>query len=102
MIPMSEAEFQKRITDLCDLLNLAWHHEVDSRKSNAGFPDLVIVGVDGQGVVFAELKKNDTEKATAVQLWWHQRLRDAGQEAHIWRPSMWPAIERRIKELAGR
>lgn len=101
MIPMTEADLQLRITDLCDLLGLAWHHEVDSRRSKAGFPDLVIVGCAGQGVVFAELKK-DGGRVRPEQQWWQQRLAAAGVEAHIWTPSDWPTIETRIKELAGR
>lgn len=53
---MNEADFQRRVTDYCDHLGLKWHHETDSRRSKAGFPDLVIVGPGG--VVFLELKAN--------------------------------------------
>ena len=54
MIPMTEAQWQSRVTDYCDLRRLRWFHSGDSRRDScAGFPDLVIVGPGG--VVFLEL-----------------------------------------------
>jgi hypothetical protein len=98
-IPMSEADWQKRITDYCDHLRLRWHHEVDSRRSKSGFPDLVIVG---RRVLFAELKRENDSKVTPEQADWLRDLRDAGVEVHVWRPSDWPYVARRLRVLAGR
>lgn len=99
---MSEAHFQKRVTDLCTLLGLAWHHETDSRRSHAGFPDLVIVArPPAEGVVFAELK-TDNGRVRPEQEWWHTKLRAAGVEVHVWRPADWPQVEARIRKLAAR
>lgn len=94
---MSEAAFQKRITDLCDWLGLRWHHEVDSRKSKSGFPDLVIVAP--ARVIFAELK---TEKGrlTAEQEAWVQSLNRAGVLAFVWRPQDWESIKNLLTRLA--
>jgi hypothetical protein len=97
-IPMSEADWQKRITDYCDVLGLKWHHEVDSRKSKSGFPDLVIVGLS---VIYAELKR-ENGKLEREQAEWLKALRDAGVEAFVWRPSDWPFVARRLRILAGR
>lgn len=83
---MNEADFQRRITDTCDLMGLIWHHETDSRRSNAGFPDLVIAGPGG--VLFAELK-SEKGRITSHQNFWLYRLREAGSMAVIWRPSHW-------------
>lgn len=93
---MNEADLQKRITDLCDWLGLVWHHETDSRRSKAGFPDLVIVG---RGVVFAELK-SASGRLSLEQQGWLSSLRRAGAEVHMWRPEDWPAIEKRLRALA--
>lgn len=95
---MSEAQWQRRITDLCDLLGLTWHHETDSRKSKEGFPDLVIVG---KGVIFAELKTM-RGKMTAKQEEWNAALLAAGAEAVIWRPDDWDVVVDRLARLAGR
>lgn len=93
---MTEAEWQQRITDLCDLLGLKWHHETDSRKSKKGFPDLVIVG---NTIVFAELKKQGG-KPTRAQEEWLARLKQAKCEAYLWEPSDWEFVQGRLKRLA--
>lgn len=96
---LSEREFQKRVTDLCDWLNLRWYHSHDSRRDPAGFPDLVIVGPGG--VVFAELK-SAKGRIRAEQTQWQADLVRAGAEAHIWRPDDWPEIQRRLKAISVR
>ena len=98
-VPMSEAQWQKRITDYCDLLNLMWHHETDSRKSKRGFPDLVIVGP--YGVLFLELKRQKG-KATAEQVRWIKAINDAAGRAAIVRPHDWPVVKRMLDGIAGR
>jgi hypothetical protein len=95
---VTEAQWQQRITDLCDVLGLKWHHETDSRRSKKGFPDLVIVGL---GVIFAELK-TERGKVTADQQEWLDRLRDAGVEHYVWRPSDWDFVLARLTRLAGK
>lgn len=94
-----EKDFQKRITDLCDWLGLRWYHSNDSRRDNAGFPDLVIVGPGG--VVFAELKSR-TGRVSAAQEHWNLALLMAGQEAFIWRPEDWATIEAKLKSISVR
>lgn len=95
---MSEADFQRRITDLCDFLKLRWFHSGDSRRDScAGFPDLLIVGP--AGMILAEIKK-ETGKVTNEQWEWLDALTDAGQEIHVWKPSGWPEVERRLRALA--
>jgi hypothetical protein len=96
---MSEAQFQKRITDYCDLLGLKWHHETDSRKSKKGFPDLVIAGRGG--VIFAELKAQKG-RVTNAQADWIGAVLLGGGRAYVWRPSDWPEVEQILRELAGR
>lgn len=93
---MTEAQLQQRITDLCDWLGLKWHHEVDSRKSKAGWPDLVIAGTE---VIFTELKA-DKGRVSPEQAAWLGRLEQAGAKVYIWRPKDWPEIERTLRRLA--
>ena len=40
---MRERQFQRTITDLADLHGWTWYHAHDSHRSNAGFPDLVLI-----------------------------------------------------------
>lgn len=96
---MTEAQFQRRITDLCDWLRLKWHHETDSRRSKSGFPDLVIAGPGG--VAFAEVK-TEKGRVTKGQSEWIEMLTLAGVPAYVWRPSDWEWVEEVLYNLAGR
>jgi hypothetical protein len=95
---VSEAEFQKRITDLCDWLHLKWHHETDSRKSKKGWPDLVIAGPNH--VVFVELK-TEKGRVSTEQREWLDTLLNAGATVEVWRPSDWDRIQRILRRMAG-
>lgn len=100
---MTEAEYQDLVTGLCDLLGLLYHHETDSRKSNKGFPDLCIVGTDGMGVVFLELKGDRKgAKASPDQVKWIDRLQKAGIRAYVVYPKDWDKVQDLLFALAGR
>ena len=68
---------------------LGWrvYHTHDSRRSEPGFPDLTMVR--GKRVVFAELK-SERGKLTPAQVGWLDAIREAGQEAYMWKPADWP------------
>lgn len=104
---MTEAEFQQRITDLCDTLGLTWTHfrpaveksgkwatPLSGRK---GWPDLVIAGPGG--VLFVELK-TDNGRLSADQQHWLDMLHDGGCECHVWRPKKWEIARKRLVLLA--
>lgn len=97
-VAMSEAEFQKRITDYCDWLDLKWYHNPDSRRSNKGWPDLVIAGP--RKVIFVELK-TEVGRITREQAEWHVSLRNAGCALFVWRPGDWPEVQRVLARLNG-
>ena len=66
---------------------LGWlcYHTHDSRRSAAGFPDLVLV--NATRVIFAELKTR-TGKVTAEQELWLTVLRHTEKvEVYLWRPA---------------
>lgn len=93
-IPMTEAQFQRRIMDYCQLRGLLLFHDTDSRKNNPGFPDLVIVGPNR--VLFRELK-TQTGRISPKQEGWLLALQHAGQDATVWRPSDW--VDRIVPQL---
>lgn len=61
---------------------------------DVGFPDLVLAHIT-RGVIFAELK-TAIGKVSPEQRAWHDVLRAAGCEVHIWRPSDIASIRTRL------
>jgi hypothetical protein len=97
--PVSEVMFQADVLELAAWLGLLVYHTHDSRRSAAGFPDLVIVG---SRVLFRELK-TATGRIRPDQERWLLRLREAGQDADVWRPADWPdRIHTELRRLAIR
>lgn len=82
---MTEKQLQQAIVDCARLLGWLVFHPYDSRKSEPGFPDLVMVR---DRVVYAELKRAGGSTTPAQQKWIHA-LREAGEEVHVWRPVDW-------------
>jgi len=66
------------------------YHTHDSRRSQAGFPDLCLVR--GKRLIFAELKVGKN-RVTKEQRRWIEGLREARQVVYVWTPSDWHAIE---------
>ena len=95
---MLEAEFQSQVRQICSLRGLLVYHTHDSRRSDAGFPDLVIVG--SRGMLYRELKKQDGV-VSPMQQYWIDRLHDVGCDAAVWRPSDMPEIQRQLAALGS-
>lgn len=93
---MTEAELLSTVRDACRWGGLLTFHAFDSRRSEPGFPDLVIVGSDG--LLFRELK-TDRGRLTRAQQTWLDTLYRTGADATVWRPVDWPT--RILTELAG-
>ncbi len=86
---VSERDFQAEVVKRAKALGWMTYHTFDSRRSDPGFPDLVLVR---DRVVFAELKRM-TGKLSVVQMCWIESLRAANAECYCWTPDQWPAIE---------
>lgn len=79
---MTEAQLQQAVLDLAKYTGWLVYHTYDSRRSAAGFPDLVLVR---ERVVFAELK-SDGGRLSRFQKRWIEALLAAGQEVYVWTP----------------
>lgn len=110
---MTEQELQLAILELAGALRWRSYHTHDSRRSAAGFPDLVLVSHTRHRLVFAECK-SATGKLSAAQQLWLSDLEAAGgtaydpgsltfqrpiPEVYVWRPSDWldGSIERVLR-----
>ena len=93
---MTEKEFQGSIIKLFKWTKWDYYHTHDSRRSNPGWPDLVMWHEDhpGLGIIYRELKKSDDEKPSKDQRRVLKGLKRCGADVQVWRPSDWPEIER--------
>ena len=100
----SEAGFQSAILDLAQLQGWKVCHFSDSRRPGPhgqwvgdsgarGWPDLVLVR--GDVILFRELK-SEKGRLTPHQQAWLEALQQAGQDAQVWRPSDWNAIQQTL------
>lgn len=90
MPAITESAFQRQVIQFAGLLGWTTYHTHDSRHSAAGFPDLVLVR---ERIVYIELK-TERGRIRVEQYAWLERLKAAGAEAYIFRPSDWAEIER--------
>lgn len=92
---ISEKAFMARVIERAKLHGWRVYHTHDSRRSEKGFPDLVLVK-NGR-CVFAELKRSRAESPTAEQVAWLADLAACGLPAHLWTPEAWDEIEATLK-----
>lgn len=93
---ITEREWQVTIETLARWCGWRVYHTYDSRRSNAGFPDLVLVHPDGR-LIFAELK-TETGKVTKAQEAWLHDLESADKPtAVVWRPSSIDAAKKALE-----
>lgn len=84
---ISERSWQGTVLDLFRFHGWRCYHTHDSRRSAAGFPDLVCVHPQ-RGCVFCELKR-ETGRLSPSQTEWLDALSAAGQRVFVLRPSSW-------------
>lgn len=96
---ISEDAFQAQVVELAELYRWLPYHTHDSRRSNPGFPDLVLVRAPE--LIFAELKTEKGRVRPDQQAWLAQLGLVAAAavgivEVHLWRPSDWAHIQGRL------
>lgn len=106
---ISERRFQGQVVRLAQMLGWkTWHDNATSAprvcpsckaplkfaRNAKGLPDLVLVR--RPRVVWAELK-SERNHLTDDQWEYIEALRASRQEAYVWRPSDWKAIERILR-----
>lgn len=93
---ISEKSFQAVIVRLGRLTGWKAHHQYDSRRSEPGWPDLVLIPIrpPARGTpAFIELKRHDG-KLTGPQRETLKALRSAGlTRVWVWRPNQIDAIQ---------
>lgn len=107
-LSITEAQWQRTVIEAAAALGWRCYHTHDSRRSQEGFPDLVLVR---DRVLFVELKIDKAHSKMSVpQLEWQVAIQDAldrwwmgaGVDAEapnpfehlVWRPSDWPEVYR--------
>lgn len=83
---MTEAQLQSAVMDLAKLSGYELcYHVYDSRRSQPGFPDLVLASVSRKRLLFRELKTTggrlSPAQADCIVI-----LEEAGADVGIWRP----------------
>lgn len=84
---VTEAQLQQMVTDLARLRGFLAYHTYDSRRSQRGFPDLVLVHTRTGRLIFAELKSERGRIRPEQDLWLNHL--GARHEAYLWRPAHW-------------
>lgn len=97
---MPERELQQLVADLCGWLGLIHYHVPNSKHMERGLPDSIIIG--GQRVLWRELKA-ERGRLTLEQRDVGDKLKAAGEDWRIWRPSDWLSgvIERELRLSKG-
>lgn len=94
-LDVSEAAFQHLVTDLATVCGWYWWHDEDSRRNQAGLPDLLLLR--GTRLIWRELK-TQRGRVRPAQRAFGQRLVRAGQDWRVWRPSDWAEV---VNTLTG-
>ena len=99
---VTEAAFQDTVIKFAEFFRWYVYHTHDSRRSQPGFPDLVLVR-NGQ-IIFAELKSARGRVSADQQGWINELERCAWEVGNanllrvaVWRPANWPEIERVLR-----
>ncbi|QSZ53290.1 VRR-NUC domain-containing protein [Paenarthrobacter ureafaciens] len=96
----AEDQFQKSVMELAQYLQYELrYHNPDSRRSQAGFPDLVLGSLSRRRVLFRELK-TATGRVRPAQALCMRILKLAGLDVGVWRPEDL-ASGRILRELRG-
>lgn len=88
---LTEKQFQGFVVSVAKLYGWWVYHTFNSKRSEPGFPDLVLVREPD--LIFAELK-TDKGKLTKEQAAVIAKLQRCGQRVAVWRPRDWDSLTR--------
>jgi VRR-NUC domain-containing protein len=91
---VSEKDFMATVKDLAKLNGWLVYHTYDSRRSDPGFPDLVLVRAPR--VIFAELKSAKGPPTKNQRVWLEELGFCSGVERYLWRPFDWEEITQKL------
>lgn len=89
---VTHAQLQDSVVDTATRLGYSHFHPYDSRRSDPGWPDLVLVHPGKKRVVFMEIKTEDGV-ITPAQTQWHDDLAACDQEVYVVFPEHWDSGE---------
>jgi hypothetical protein len=89
-----EKQWQEQVVELATYCRWEHFHAYDMRRSDAGWPDLVLCRPPE--LIFAELK-TDGGRLTPAQQGWLGRLAASGQEVYVWRPRDFEEVYARLR-----
>lgn len=96
-VGMSEAEWQAMVVAKARSHGWTTYHTLDSRGSDAGFPDLVMARVWENGywarMIHAELKDADGVQSEEQKMW-ETLIRKTSGTYFLWRPADWATVQR--------
>lgn len=93
--PESEAQFQAAVIKLAKVLGYRVYHTYDSRRSEPGFPDLVLV--KQRRILFLECKRQGG-RATRAQKEWMTALNGCQTETYFVYPTSMTFLARLLQE----
>lgn len=97
---ITEKDFQESLLKMAQLLGWWVFHPYDSRRSRAGFPDLVLLK-EGHPPLFRELK-TDKGRVRPEQQAVGDLMLATGLDWAIWRPADWKQIHEVLSEKGDR
>lgn len=90
-VSVTEKDFLAGVLELATLAGWLVYHTYDSRRSQAGFPDIALV--KNQRMIFVELKTNTGRVRAAQQTWLDALGQIPCVDVYLWRPRDWDEIE---------
>jgi hypothetical protein len=90
-LTMTEKDWQRMVCDLAGWRGWRWHHQHYSKRSPAGWPDLVLVR--GPRLIAAELKSERGRVRPEQRVWLDALAAVPGAETFLWRPSAWAQVQ---------
>lgn len=91
---MDEATWQAQVLELAGLSGWTHFHPYNMRRSDPGWPDLVLCRPPE--LIFVELK-TDRGRVRPEQTVWLERLEACGAEVYIWRPRDFDEVHQRLR-----